>query len=438
MRYDGSWGNILADPTMAARFESFVREAVARGGTKGLSVTSPGAEFVTPLIPRLVIEGNTDPNVLVQIWVLPRTRERILQARAREEPLGDYEVRSDSQGRFRSLVTFPGPGLYTLQVYTSAGTNGLPHQEWLSVLYAAQGTGLPGSGGGLLGSGAGPALSVEVPRVTNQTTFWAVGQTAPGATVSVNGSLAFVDQNGSFSATVTLPGEGRHRVLVEAWDAAGKTTTVEKEVMVDLTAPFGTIKFPLTTDQAKVELSGQTEPGTLVTVGLEQSIAGADGSFRITVGLGTGNNRFTAIFTDSVGNSFRQDFTITRKDREKIIKLVIAKTTAIVDGQARTLDVAPQIFQERTFVPLRFIGEALGAEVDWRPANSTAVYRLNGIEVAISIGSYTALVNGKPYVLETPARLVQSRTLVPLRFIMESLGARVDYDPATRSITITR
>lgn len=431
MRYDGAWGNVLDDPQMAARFESFIRESAARGGTKGLSVVSPGAEFVTPQVPKLVIEGNTDPNVPVYIWVLPRTREWILQDRAREEPLGDYEIRSDSQGRFRSLVTFPGPGLYTLQVYSAVGTDGLPHQEWLSVLYTGQGAGLPGKG-------AGPALSLEVPRAINQTTFWALGQTVPGSTVSINGSLAFVDQNGSFSATVTLPGEGRHRVLVEAWDAAGKTTTVEKEVVVDLTAPFGTIRYPQTTDQPRAELSGQTEPGTLVTVSLEQSVAGADGSFRINVGLGMGNNRFTATFSDSVGNSFKQDFTITRKDREKTIKLVIGKKTAIVDGQARTLDVAPQIFQERTFIPLRFIGEVLGAEVDWRPANNTAIYRLNGIEVVISIGSYTAIVNGKPYVLETPARLVQSRTLVPLRFIMESLGARVDYEQATSSITITR
>lgn len=432
MSHDGAWGNILDDPQMAARFESFVRDSVARAGSRGLSVASPGAEFITSPGPRIVIEGNTDPNVPVLMWVLPRTREWILQARDLEEPLTEYEVRSDSQGRFRSLVNLPGPGLYTIQVYSAVGPDGLPHQEWLSVLY-------PGQGNGASGNGApGPVLTVTVPSAINQTSFWVLGQTAPGTTVSINGVLAFVDQKGSFSATVTLPSEGRNRVLVEAWDAAGNTTTVEKEVIVDLTAPFGTIKYPVTTNQAQVELTGQTEPGALVTVGVQQTVAGPDGSFRISVGLGMGNNRFTAIFSDAVGNSFKQDFTITRKDREKIIKLVIGQKTAVVDGQSRTMDVAPQIFQDRSFVPLRFIGEALGAEVDWRPVTSTAVYRLDGVEVLISIGSYTALVNGKPKVLETPARLVQSRTLVPLRFILENLGARVDYDQATRTIIITR
>lgn len=99
----------------------------------------------------------------------------------------------------------------------------------------------------------------------------------------------------------------------------------------------------------------------------------------------------------------------------------------LLDGERLEFDVSPINRSGRMLVPMRAIFEALGAKVDWDGATSTATAAKNGRTVAVTIGSTTAYVDGEPVELDAPAEKVDWRTLVPLRFVATSLGARVDY-----------
>lgn len=89
----------------------------------------------------------------------------------------------------------------------------------------------------------------------------------------------------------------------------------------------------------------------------------------------------------------------------------------------------------RTYVPLRFVSEALGAQVNWDGASKTAIVIRDGKHIEMQIGSNTPLVNGEPVALDAPALLTNMRTVVPLRFVSEVLGAQVAWDPPRVLIT---
>lgn len=120
-----------------------------------------------------------------------------------------------------------------------------------------------------------------------------------------------------------------------------------------------------------------------------------------------------------------------------IIELQIGSKSAYVNSIRKDLDAPPFIENGRTLVPFRFIGEALGAKIDWIAEEKKAVYELNNVKVEVIIGSTTAYVNGKPITLEVPAKISNGRTFVPLRFVSEALGASVIWEAQTKRIVIT-
>lgn len=120
------------------------------------------------------------------------------------------------------------------------------------------------------------------------------------------------------------------------------------------------------------------------------------------------------------------------------VKLTIGKTTAYVNGVPKTLDSAPIIKDSRTLLPVRFIAESFGADVAWDGATSTATITADGISVKLTLGSKTAYVNGEAKALDVAPLIQNSRTLLPVRFIVESLGAEVAWDGATSTATIVK
>lgn len=108
-----------------------------------------------------------------------------------------------------------------------------------------------------------------------------------------------------------------------------------------------------------------------------------------------------------------------------------------VDGEPVIFDQPPVIQGSRVLVPLRGIFEKMGATVEWQSATRTVVAVRGSTLVELQIGSRIARVDGRPVTLDVPAMIIGGRTLVPLRFISESLGARVDWNAAARTVLIT-
>ena len=100
-------------------------------------------------------------------------------------------------------------------------------------------------------------------------------------------------------------------------------------------------------------------------------------------------------------------------------------------------ETPPVTESDRTLVPMRFLFEQLGAEVTWDEATETATAVKNGTTISFSIDNTTATVNGAATTMDVPARLVGDKTMVPLRFLSEEMGYTVEWDEETRMATIT-
>ena len=99
-------------------------------------------------------------------------------------------------------------------------------------------------------------------------------------------------------------------------------------------------------------------------------------------------------------------------------------------------ETAPVIEDDRTLVPMRFLFEQMGADVEWNQETQTATATMNNTAVAFSINDTSAEVNGTAATMDVPARLINDKTMVPLRFLSEEMGYTVTWDEATRTAVI--
>lgn len=99
-------------------------------------------------------------------------------------------------------------------------------------------------------------------------------------------------------------------------------------------------------------------------------------------------------------------------------------------------DVPPEVRSGRTLVPLRAIFEYLQADVAWDGATRTVTATRGGTHVRLQIDNPVAWVNDQEVPLDQPPVISGDRTLVPVRFVSEALGATVEWDAATRSVLI--
>jgi N-acetylmuramoyl-L-alanine amidase len=102
-----------------------------------------------------------------------------------------------------------------------------------------------------------------------------------------------------------------------------------------------------------------------------------------------------------------------------------------------TFNVPPIIENNRTLVPFRGVFEVLGATVDWDESTRTVTGALGNTTIKLTIGDTNAYVNGQLVELDVPPKIVNNRTLVPLRFIAENFGFQVDWNGDEQRIDIT-
>jgi hypothetical protein len=111
--------------------------------------------------------------------------------------------------------------------------------------------------------------------------------------------------------------------------------------------------------------------------------------------------------------------------------------TVLVDQRPLAFDQPPIMQEGRVLVPLRGIFENLGADVVYLAPTRSIKATRGSTQVELTLGSRRALIDGQARYLDVPAASYSGRTLVPLRFISEALGAEVDWQAATRTVAIT-
>lgn len=119
---------------------------------------------------------------------------------------------------------------------------------------------------------------------------------------------------------------------------------------------------------------------------------------------------------------------------------VFAARTPIIEynGKIIETDVKPFIENDRTLVPIRFISETLGYSVKWNNDSREVLIEDNTTNIKLKIGEKNATVNSKNVVLDVAPVIKQDRTFVPLRFVAENLSADVDWDNKNFKVIITK
>ncbi|HOI25757.1 MAG TPA: stalk domain-containing protein [Caldisericia bacterium] len=268
--------------------------------------------------------------------------------------------------------------------------------------------------------------------------------------VVINGENLEVDEKGNFSKEMILV-EGDNMIMVGAQDEAGNTWSREYMIRLDTIAPKLMIEYPKSNsknlDSTKgIAIIGYVDDknaevlidGQIVYVEQNTNDNGFDGVFEHSYHPQVGKNKFSVEATDSVGNktSLEHDFWFGL-----IIIMQVGNKSATVNGEARQLLLAPFIQNGRTLVPFRFIGEEIGAKVGFTSDNETkrvktVTYEISGVEIVLTIGSKTAIVNEQKVELDVAPQIVAGTTVVPVRFVTENLGCEVKWEAKTQEITI--
>ena len=114
----------------------------------------------------------------------------------------------------------------------------------------------------------------------------------------------------------------------------------------------------------------------------------------------------------------------------------LMEISVVFGGELVEFDVAPLIVDGRTLLPVRKVFECMGAEVTYDDITKTAIAQKDDIEIRITIGNKIAKVNGEDKELDVPAMVLDGRTLVPVRFVGETLNAEVVWDDENEVVNV--
>ncbi|HHW68563.1 MAG: N-acetylmuramoyl-L-alanine amidase [Epulopiscium sp.] len=108
-----------------------------------------------------------------------------------------------------------------------------------------------------------------------------------------------------------------------------------------------------------------------------------------------------------------------------------------LNDQVITADTLPYIENGRTFVPIRFIAEAIGIEqINWNDHNEEAILMKNGVTISLPIRQSYAMIDHKTITLDAPINIYNGRTFVPLRFVAEAFNVDVEWQESTASVKL--
>ena len=246
--------------------------------------------------------------------------------------------------------------------------------------------------------------------------------------------------------------DGMHSIQVVAEDSAGNATVKSFLLLVDTHGPVVNVATPAT----PVSVPAYVLTGSVVdpvsglrslTVNDVDDAPYLDGTFTFPVTLKKGVNTFTVVAIDNMGNKTVREVTVelasgATSPSYKTVTLTIGKPEMDVNGMPVTMDAAPVIKNGRTLLPIRALIEMLGGKVTWDATTRTATVVLGERSVVLEVGKNTALVNGKSVPIDASnakvvPEIIGSRTFLPLRFIAESLGLDLTWEPVSQTISFT-
>jgi len=181
----------------------------------------------------------------------------------------------------------------------------------------------------------------------------------------------------------------------------------------------------------------KTYDGALGKVTIDLSAyAGQTGGFILSVLSGATATADALVWVKAVLTTSKTSPTSPSGPTTTFLQFHINDPAYTVNGTPKTMDTAPVIVESRTFLPIRYVVQELGATVDWyAPNQKVTISTAGGTKIELWIGRNSASVDGNPVQIDlgnpNVAPFIQppGRTMMPLRFISENLGCKVDWLP---------
>lgn len=196
----------------------------------------------------------------------------------------------------------------------------------------------------------------------------------------------------------------------------------------------------LATLEYKIPASQEKEYNLLLTA--EEIIDEKYEDIKSSVALKSGSIKVEAL-NISGGESSSVEDTMTAEERKSdVVCMKIDKSVAIAYGKKRLIDenntkVVPYLSGDRTMVPLRFVAETLGADILWEEGWDGCVVKKGDKEIKLTFGSAVFLVNGEEVTFDAPIEMLHDRTMVPVRFFSEQLGCDVYWEEINSLVVIS-
>lgn len=238
------------------------------------------------------------------------------------------------------------------------------------------------------------------------------------------------------------------RICEECGDVLTKTISKGTTNLSRYTVPSVTAseKSSLVEKGTKIELSCALDGATIYYTTDGDSPVTAESRIEYTGAIEINESaviRAYAVHRDNrdIEYSLVSKFTylVDEEEKDVVVKMTIDSADADVNGEGKTLDAAPVIKNSRTMLPIRFVAEVLGATVGWDDETRTVSVISEEVIIKIIVGASVAKVDGEEVELDSPAFIDEgnNRTYLPVRFVAEALGAAVEWDEGTKTVTLS-
>ncbi|MDD4663188.1 MAG: stalk domain-containing protein [Caldisericia bacterium] len=216
-------------------------------------------------------------------------------------------------------------------------------------------------------------------------------------------------------------------------DFSVEATIIPEPLLIKITYPTTALLY-----EPVFNVLGQADPKAKVFYQNYPVQVEADGYFSIAVGINLGKNRLVFIAIDTEGKAQQTTLEVEFITSTLKIELTIGSSIVLVNDKTWPfrLEAPPVIRDNRTFVPLRFISEVVGAQVEWVAKEQRIDIIKESNHIVLWIGKKQAKLNNTLIELESAPFLENNRTMIPLRFITEPLGAKIQWDPIKQTIQL--
>jgi outer membrane protein assembly factor BamB len=236
-------------------------------------------------------------------------------------------------------------------------------------------------------------------------------------------------------ADVQKPIEGN---IIFNWGSGTLNMPVKAFVIGDKIPPELKVNdIPEQLNAEMITVTGTTEKGASITINGKPATVTQD-QFKADIKLSPAPSKatITIIATDKSGNK-----TEVKKEVVNVFKTIVIMKIGdgkmYVFGKEKPVNPPPMVIKGSTFVPLRSVGDAFGANIDYNSVKKEITITLWEKIIILTIGSDKAVINGSQTNVKPPPQIVGGKTMVPLRFIAEAFGAGVSFESSSKTITIT-